>query len=257
MIYLDNGATSYPKPKEVAEAVYEYMTKVGSNINRGGYEKAYSAAEVVLETRELIDKLMNGYGARNAIFTPGNTYSLNFLIKGLAVKGDKFLTTHMEHNAVYRPLHQLQRDGVIEYDCMPCNELGELELEDALAMITPDVRAVVMLHASNVSGTLLPIEEVGKRCHEQGVIFIVDAAQTAGNTPIDMQKCHIDGLTVPGHKSLLGPQGVGVMLINPEIKDEITPLVSGGTGSHSDMTDMPSELPDSCLLYTSDAADEL
>ena len=244
MIYLDNGATSYPKPKEVAEAVYEYMTKVGSNINRGGYEKAYSAAEVVLETRELIDKLMNGYGARNAIFTPGNTYSLNFLIKGLAVKGDKFLTTHMEHNAVYRPLHQLQRDGVIEYDCMPCNELGELELEDALAMITPDVRAVVMLHASNVSGTLLPIEEVGKRCHEQGVIFIVDAAQTAGNTPIDMQKCHIDGLTVPGHKSLLGPQGVGVMLINPEIKDEITPLVSGGTGSHSDMTDMPSELPD-------------
>lgn len=244
MIYLDNGATSYPKPKEVAEAVYEYMTKVGSNINRGGYEKAYSAAEVVLETRELIDKLMNGYGARNAIFTPGNTYSLNFLIKGLAVKGDKFLTTHMEHNAVYRPLHQLQRDGVIEYDCMPCNKLGELELEDALAMITPDVRAVVMLHASNVSGTLLPIEEVGKRCHEQGVIFIVDAAQTAGNTPIDMQKCHIDGLTVPGHKSLLGPQGVGVMLINPEIKDEITPLVSGGTGSHSDMTDMPSELPD-------------
>lgn len=244
MIYLDNGATSYPKPKEVTEAVYEYMTKVGSNINRGGYEKAYSAAEVVLETRELIDKLMNGYGARNAIFTPGNTYSLNFLIKGLAVKGDKFLTTHMEHNAVYRPLHQLQQDGVIEYDCMPCNELGELELEDALAMITPDVRAVVMLHASNVSGTLLPIEEVGKRCHEQGVIFIVDAAQTAGNTPIDMQKCHIDGLTVPGHKSLLGPQGVGVMLINPEIKDEITPLVSGGTGSHSDMADMPSELPD-------------
>ncbi|EUC52439.1 aminotransferase class V-fold PLP-dependent enzyme [Mogibacterium timidum] len=244
MIYLDNGATSYPKPKEVAEAVYEYMTKVGSNINRGGYEKAYSAAEVVLETRELIDKLMNGYGARNAIFTPGNTYSLNFLIKGLAGKGDKFLTTHVEHNAVYRPLHQLQQDGVIEYDCMPCNELGELELEDALAMITPDVRAVVMLHASNVSGTLLPIEEVGKRCHEQGVIFIVDAAQTAGNTPIDMQKCHIDGLTVPGHKSLLGPQGVGVMLINPEIKDEINPLVSGGTGSHSDMADMPSELPD-------------
>ena len=92
MIYLDNGATSYPKPKEVAEAVYEYMTKVGSNINRGGYEKAYSAAEVVLETRELIDKLMNGYGARTAIFTPGNTYSLNFLIKGLAVKGDKFLS---------------------------------------------------------------------------------------------------------------------------------------------------------------------
>ena len=100
MIYLDNGATSFPKPQEVADAVYEYMTKVGSNINRGGYEKAYSAAEVVLETREMIDSMMNGYGARNAIFTPGNTYALNFLIKGLARTGDKFLTSHMEHNAV-------------------------------------------------------------------------------------------------------------------------------------------------------------
>ena len=195
MIYLDNGATSFPKPQEVADAVYEYMTKVGSNINRGGYEKAYSAAEVVLETREMIDSMMNGYGARNAIFTPGNTYALNFLIKGLARTGDKFLTSHMEHNAVYRPLHQLQEDGVIEYECMPCNELGQLDLDKALDMITPDIKAVVMLHASNVSGTILPIEDIGRKCHEEGVLFIVDAAQTAGNTPIDMQKCHIDGLT--------------------------------------------------------------
>ena len=244
MIYLDNGATSFPKPQEVADAVYEYMTKVGSNINRGGYEKAYSAAEVVLETREMIDLMMNGYGARNAIFTPGNTYALNFLIKGLARKGDKFLTSHMEHNAVYRPLHQLQEEGVIQYECMPCNDLGQLELAKALEMITPDIKAVIMLHASNVSGTILPIEEIGRKCHEEGVIFIVDAAQTAGNTPIDMQKCHIDGLTVPGHKSLLGPQGIGAMLINPEIKDDIIPVISGGTGSHSDMADMPSELPD-------------
>ena len=244
MIYLDNGATSFPKPQEVADAVYEYMTKVGSNINRGGYEKAYSAAEVVLETREMIDSMMNGYGARNAIFTPGNTYALNFLIKGLARTGDRFLTSHMEHNAVYRPLHQLQEDGVIKYECMPCNELGQLDLDKALDMITPDIKAVVMLHASNVSGTILPIEEIGRKCHKEGVLFIVDAAQTAGNTPIDMQKCHIDGLTVPGHKSLLGPQGIGVMLINPAIKDDIIPIISGGTGSHSDMADMPSELPD-------------
>lgn len=244
MIYLDNGATSYPKPKEVADAVYDYITNVGSNINRGGYEKAYSAAEVVLETRELIDKMMNGYGARNAIFTPGNTYGLNFLIKGLARQGDKFLTSHMEHNAVYRPLHQLKEDGIIDYECMPCNEFGQLELDKALDMITPDLRAVVILHASNVSGTIMPIKEIGERCHEMGVIFIVDAAQTAGNTIIDMQNYHIDGLTVPGHKSLLGPQGIGVMLINPEIASEISPVIAGGTGSHSDLAEMPPELPD-------------
>lgn len=244
MIYLDNGATSFPKPDVVADAVYDYIKNVGTNINRGGYQQAYSAAEVVLETRQLIDKMMNGYGARNAIFTPGNTYSLNFLIKGLARKGDRFLTSSMEHNAVYRPLTQLVDQGIATVDYMPCNRDGELELDKALEMITPDLRAVIMVHASNVSGTLLPIREIGQKCREEGVIFIVDAAQTAGNTPIDMKECCISGLSVPAHKSMLGPQGLGVMLIDPAIAGEITPLVAGGTGSHSDMAEMPEELPD-------------
>lgn len=244
MIYLDNGATSFPKPEVVAKAVTEYITENGTNINRGGYGKAYDAAGVVLETRMMLSEYFGGYGARNVIFTPGNTYGLNFLIKGLARKGDKFLISNMEHNAVYRPVHQLQDQGVITYECMPCNRDGELILEDALAMITPDIKAVVMLHASNVSGTILPIEEVGKRCHEQGVLFIVDAAQTAGVVPINMKEYHIDGLTVPGHKSLLGPQGIGAMLINPAIKNDIEPLIAGGTGSHSDLATMPEEMPD-------------
>lgn len=243
-IYLDNGATSFPKPNVVAQAVYDYMTKNGTNINRGGYDEAYSAASVVLETREKLNRLMNGYGARNAIFTPGNTYSLNFLIKGLARKGDRFLISSMEHNAVYRPMHQLSEAGIISYECLPCDAEGRLILEEAERMITEDIRAVVLSHASNVSGTLQPMEEIGKICHEKGVIFIVDAAQTGGNTPIDMQASYIDGLTVPGHKSLLGPQGVGVMLVNPAITSEIVPLIAGGTGSHSDLADMPSELPD-------------
>lgn len=244
MIYLDNGATSFPKPEVVAKAVTEYITENGTNINRGGYGKAYDAAGVVLETRMMLSEYFGGYGARNVIFTPGNTYGLNFLIKGLARKGDKFLISNMEHNAVYRPVHQLQDQGVITYECMPCNRDGELIIEDALAMITPDIKAVVMLHASNVSGTILPIEEVGKRCHEQGVLFIVDAAQTAGVVPINMKEYHIDGLTVPGHKSLLGPQGIGAMLINPAIKNDIEPLIAGGTGSHSDLATMPEEMPD-------------
>lgn len=244
MIYLDNGATSYPKPDVVADAVYDYIKNNGCNINRGGYEKAYSAAGVVLETRELINKMMNGYGSRYTIFTPGNTYSLNFLIKGIARPGDKLLISGMEHNAVYRPVHQLEQAGIIQVGYMPCDQQGQLILEEALPMIDESVRAVVMLHASNVSGTLMPLEEVGKQCHDKGVLFFVDAAQTAGNVPIDMQQCHIDGLCMPGHKSMLGPQGIGVLLLNPKITDEVEPLVAGGTGSHSDLATMPEELPD-------------
>lgn len=244
MIYLDNGATSYPKPDVVADAVYDYIKNNGCNINRGGYEKAYSAAGVVLETRELINKMMNGYGSRYTIFTPGNTYSLNFLIKGIARPGDKLLISGMEHNAVYRPVHQLEQAGIIQVGYMPCDQQGQLILEEALPMIDESVRAVVMLHASNVSGTLMPLEEVGKQCHDKGVLFFVDAAQTAGNVPIDMQQCHIDGLCMPGHKSMLGPQGIGVLLLNPKITDKVEPLVAGGTGSHSDLATMPEELPD-------------
>lgn len=228
----------------VADAVYDYIKNVGSNINRGSYNKAYSAAGVVLETREWINQMMNGYGARYTIFTPGNTYSLNFLIKGIARTGDRILISGMEHNAVYRPVHQLQEAGIIDVDYLPCNENGELELSKALSMIDETVRAVVMVHASNVSGTLLPIREIGERCHEVGVRFFVDAAQTAGNTPIDMKACHIDGLSMPGHKSMLGPQGIGVLLLNPEITGELEPVISGGTGSHSDLATMPEELPD-------------
>lgn len=244
MIYLDNGATSYPKPDVVADAVYDYIKNVGSNINRGNYAKAYSAAEVVLETRELINEMMNGYGARYTVFTPGNTYGLNFLIKGLARPNDKFIVSGMEHNAVYRPIHQLTENGTITVEYMPCNENGELIPEEALPMIDKNVRAVICVHASNVSGTLMPLKELGERCAEKNVLFLVDAAQTAGNTPIDMQAWHIDGLTIPGHKSMLGPQGVGAMLIRPELANELVPLVAGGTGSHSDLADMPEEMPD-------------
>ena len=150
----------------------------------------------------------------------------------------------MEHNAVYRPVHQLEQAGIIQVGYMPCDQQGQLILEEALPMIDESVRAVVMLHASNVSGTLMPLEEVGKQCHDKGVLFFVDAAQTAGNVPIDMQQCHIDGLCMPGHKSMLGPQGIGVLLLNPKITDEVEPLVAGGTGSHSDLATMPEELPD-------------
>lgn len=244
MIYLDNGATSYPKPKEVADAVYDYIKNVGSNVNRGGYKSAYTAGEVVLDTREQINEMFNGYGARNVIFTPGETYGLNFLIKGLARNGDKWLASGMEHNASYRPLEQLKSLSIIDVDYMPCNRFGQLKLDDALKMIDSETKAVVMVHASNVSGTLMPIEEVGMRCMETGTIFIVDAAQTAGMVPIDMKKCHISAMSIPGHKSMMGPQGIGAVLIDPNITSDVIPLICGGTGSHSEMSEMPEELPD-------------
>ncbi len=244
MIYLDNGATSFPKPDVVADAVEGYIRHVGSNINRGTYTSAYSAGAVVLETRAKLCEMMNGYAPRNTIFTPGDTYSLNFMIKGLARPGDKFLTSGMEHNAVYRVLYQLEEQMGTKTEYMTCNRDGELELEKALDMIDENLRAVVMVHASNVSGTILPIEEIGRKCEEKGVFFIVDAAQTAGTLPIDMKERNIDGLALPAHKSMLGPQGLGAMLLSDRLASEMTPLIAGGTGSHSDIATMPEELPD-------------
>jgi cysteine desulfurase family protein len=244
MVYLDNAATSFPKPDAVATAVNDYITNIGRNINRGGYGDAHQTAETVRETRELINEMFHGFGPSSTIFTPGNTYSLNYLIKGLARPGDKFLISGMEHNSVYRPVHQLEEAGIITVGYLPCNENGELIMSAALQMIDENVRALIVLHASNVSGTLFPIEELGKRCKETGTILLVDAAQTAGRVDIDMKGWNISGLAIPGHKAMMGPQGIGVMLVDPLLALDLDPIIAGGTGSFSELADMPTELPD-------------
>ena len=242
-VYMDNGATSYPKAPGVGEAMADYILNVGCNIGRGDYAAAYDAASLALETREQVKRLVNGPGARNVIFTPGSTHSLNYLIKGLLRPGGRVVTSPMEHNGVLRPLTQLQAEGV-EVDFLPCNDKGELLLEEVPAHLTPGTRAVVLTHASNVCGTILPIGAVGKLCRERGIRFLVDASQTAGAVPIDMEEMGIDGLAFPGHKALLGPQGIGLMVVTDALAGELTPLVAGGTGSVSHELTMPSFLPD-------------
>ena len=241
--YLDNASTSYPKPREVADAVYKYMTEVGSNINRGCYEDAYSVEEQIFETRQLLAELFNAKDCKNVVFTKNVTESLNVILKGFLKPGDHIITSSMEHNAVMRPLVQLEKKGVA-FDRVPCNSDGSLRLDEMEKLIKPETKAVVMTHASNVCGTIMPLKEVGEFCVSHGLKFIVDCAQTAGVVAIDMEKMHIDALAFTGHKSLLGPQGVGGFVLDEEMISLIDPLLSGGTGSLSHTEEIPDFMPD-------------
>ena len=242
-IYLDNAATSFPKPKEVADAVYDYMTNVGVNINRGGYEAAYDLENIVFETREMLTDMLGGSDCKNVVFTKNVTEALNVVLKGYLKPGDHVLCSSMEHNAVMRPLVQLQKEGV-EFDRIPGNEYGELDLDSVESMIKPNTRAIVMTHASNLVGTVNPIEEVGAICRKNGIKFIVDSAQTAGVLPIDMKKMNIDALCFTGHKSLLGPQGIGGFILDEDMISLVNPIISGGTGSISHTEEIPDFMPD-------------
>lgn len=242
-IYMDNASTSFPKAPGVAEAVYRYINDCGCNINRGGYEEAYQAEETVLHTRQLLTELFHGPDCRNVVFTRNITESLNVLLKGMLHTGDHVLVSAMEHNAVMRPLVQLEEQGVT-FDRIPCGADGALDISAMEAMLRPNTRAVVMLHASNVCGTVMPAAEVGAFCRAHGLRFILDTAQTAGVLPIHMGEMCIDALAFTGHKGLLGPQGVGGFILQPELVDQVTPLVAGGTGSISHEERMPSFMPD-------------
>ncbi len=242
-VYLDNAATALPKAPGVGAAMADYVETVGCSIGRGGYRLACDAAGGVLAVREKLCALVNGPAPRNVCFTPGATYGLNFLLHGLLRPGDRVLTSPMEHNAVLRPLEQLRaRGAAVEY--LPCTERGELVLDGLEERLAGNVRAVVLTHASNVSGTLFPIERVGALCRARGIFFLVDAAQTLGTEPVDMAAMGIDGLAFPGHKGLLGPQGIGGLVVTDALAAALEPLVSGGTGSLSESLSMPPFLPD-------------
>mgnify|MGYP004474497403 FL=1 len=244
-IYLDQASTSYPKAPSVAQAVYDYLNGSGVNVNRGGYQAAYSVEEQIFETREQLLHLFHftsGKG-KNVIFTPNITTSLNILLKGLLKPGDHVLVSAMEHNAVMRPLVQLSQNG-ITFDRIPCRSDGSLLIEKAEELLRPKTRLLVCLHASNVCGTMMPLQEIGKFCQKHDLLFILDTAQTAGVIPIDMEALHIDALAFTGHKALRGPQGTGGFLLRNELVSCINPLISGGTGSISHTEEVPDFLPD-------------
>ena len=246
-INLDQASTSFPKAPGTADAVFRYMTECGCNVGRGGYEEAYSAEELVYDTRVLLCRMFGGRGAaadpKNVIFTKNITESLNILIKGLLRPGDHVLVSSMEHNAVMRPLCQLEKKG-IRFTRVPCGADGSMDPAEAEKRIEPATKAMIMLHASNVCGTVLPAGETGAVCRAHGILFILDTAQTAGVLPLDMDSMNIDALAFTGHKGLLGPQGTGGFLIRSELAAEIEPLISGGTGSISHTEEIPGFLPD-------------
>ena len=242
-IYLDNGSTSFPKAPGVGKAMADFIEKVGVNIGRGGYEEAYSAAEVVLDTREKLCRLFHFDKPENVIFTSGITASMNILLKGLLKPGDRVLTTSMEHNAVMRPLRQLEQKGV-EVCLIPCREDGSFDFDAFVDLAVPRTRAVVMTHASNMCGTVMPVKDVAEYCQTLGIWTMVDCAQTAGILPVDMEDWGVDAIAFAGHKGLLGPQGIGGFLITDDLAAELDPLLSGGTGSISHMETVPDFLPD-------------
>ena len=242
-IYLDQASTSFPKAPGVAQAMMDYLTMNGVNVNRGCYSSAYSAEEVIYETRQLLAELFHFSKCKNVIFTPNVTTSLNFILKGFLKTGDHILVSAMEHNAVMRPVVQLASSG-ISFDRIPCRTDGSMILEKVEELIRPETKAIVTLHASNVCGTRMPLDALGEICQRHQLYFVVDSAQTAGIVPINMDKMHIDALAFTGHKGLRGPQGTGGFLVSQELAEQMEPLISGGTGSVSHTEEIPDFMPD-------------
>lgn len=242
-IYCDNGATSYPKAPFVGETVLDYINNIGCNVNRGVYSTSFKAENTVYETRELICDLFNFKTAENVVFTQNITTSLNVVLKGLLREGDNVVVSSMEHNAVMRPLTSMKQRGVT-ITKVNANILGEISIEDIENAISENTKAIVMTHASNVCGTVLPIRKIGELCKKYNKIFIVDSAQTAGVLDIDIKRDNIDILCFTGHKGLLGPQGIGGFLIKEELVERVSPLIEGGTGSLSELEVQPTYMPD-------------
>lgn len=242
-IYLDNASTTFPKAPNVANAMSDYLTNYGININRGSYALAYDVEDIIYTTRQRLNNVFNGHDPSHVIFTQNVTMSLNMVIKGLLKAGDHVLVSTMEHNAVMRPLTQLLDNG-ITFDVIPCDVTGSIEIDAIESLIRPNTVAIIINHASNVCGTIQPIQSIGALCKAHNLHFIVDAAQTAGVIPINVKACHIDALCFTGHKGLLGPQGIGGIILTKEIAQTLTPLIAGGTGSFSHLETIPTHMPD-------------
>ena len=242
-IYFDNSSTAFPKAPGVSDAMKRMLDGGAFNINRGGYEEAYQVEAQVLHTRQMLCRIFDFPKPRNVVFMPNVTAALNQLIKGYLRPGDHAVTSSMEHNAVIRPLTQMEKLGV-SFDAAQCNPDGSLDPQRIEDLIRPNTKAVIVTAASNVCGTFLPLKEIGEICHRRGISFFVDSAQKAGAFPISMEDCHIDALGFTGHKGLLGPQGIGGLLMTDRIAADLEPLIAGGTGSASHLEEMPAFLPD-------------
>ena len=242
-IYLDNAATSFPKPPAVAAAMARYLTEVGASINRGVYASAQDAGMTTLLLREGLCRLFRHGDPTRCILTAGNTMGLNMALRGWLKPGDHCIVSSMEHNAVMRPLHDLVDQGV-SFDRIPCDREGRLDPAGLPPLIRPNTRLVAMAHASNVGGAIQDAAAVGKLCRERGIPLLLDAAQTAGHWDIDFEGWGLAALSVPGHKGLMGPGGIGALLLSQDFARGLSPILTGGTGSASDSEVQPEYMPD-------------
>lgn len=250
-VYLDNAATNWPKPEAVYQAVDRFMQEIGATPGRGGHRQEEQALHIADEARATLAQLFNAPDSQGVAFTLNATQAINMALKGLLRPGDHVITSSIEHNATWRPLKVLEKRGV-EATAAPCASDGTLNPADVEAALRPNTRLVAMLHASNVLGAILPIAEVGQIAHRHGALLLVDAAQTAGAYPIDMQAMGIDLLAFAGHKGMYGPHGTGGLVARPDV--ELETWVEGGSGLLSRPDTMPEELPARLEAGTQNAA---
>ena len=243
IIYFDNAATSWPKPSETIAAMQNYLQNVGGSPGRSGHRLSIEAARIIFDTREKLAQLFNVSDPLRIILTRNATEALNIAVFGYLKQGDHAITSGMEHNSVMRPLRAMEKRGV-DITVVPCDIDGLIDPGHIAGAIKKNTKAIFITNASNVTGTIMPVSDIGRIAREHGLVFCVDAAQTAGCYPIDVVEMNIDLLAFTGHKSLLGPSGTGGLYIREGLEKSIEPICVGGTGSRSEVEEQPDFMPD-------------
>lgn len=243
-VYLDNASTTFPKPKVVADSIYNYLVNVGGNANRGNYSNSLEGNRQLYIARERICDFFNFDKPSNVVFTNNITTSLNFLIKGLLKSGDHVISSTMDHNSTLRPLTDCKDNLNIDVTLIEGSDEGFIDISKVKKAIRTNTKAIVLSHASNVTGSIQDLEAIGLICKDNNIFFIIDCAQSAGTLDVDMIRLNANALAFTGHKSLLGPQGIGGFIIDDKLNVCCSPLISGGTGSSSHSLYQPDFLPD-------------
>ena len=243
-VYFDNASTTFPKPKVVVDNIYNYLINVGGNANRSASSNSLETSRQLCNARETVADFFNFHNSSNVIFTNNITTSLNMLIRGFLKEGFHVISSTMEHNSILRPLMDLKENLNIDLTLINASSTGYISVSDVKKAIKTNTKLIILSHASNVTGSIQPLEEIGKICLDKNIFFIIDSAQSAGVINVDMKKLNADAIAFTGHKSLLGPQGSGGFIINDKLNNLCHPIISGGTGSLSYSLNQPDFLPD-------------
>lgn len=243
-IYLDNAATSWPKPEAVYEIVDRYQRELGAPAGRSAYGEANEVERLVNDARRRMAQWINAESPQRIVFTSNGTDSLNMALHGMLRPGDHVITSVVEHNSVLRPLQHLRDTRDVRVTRVGCDDQGMIDPDQVQAAICDRTRMIALVHASNVTGALQPVAEVGQIARDHGLVFLVDAAQSVGHVPVDVQAMQADLLAAPGHKGLLGPLGTGILYIAPEVEQQLSPIRQGGTGTDSSLASQPTSMPD-------------